>query len=195
MNNCSFEIVMPKVRSKSHVPSSARSTVFTVVLSMLTVSSTTDIFSSLLSTPKVSAPSVVGDRNWLSECLAADLGNEFATKNGLIKRLDYLKSTLKENWNGEEDLPIEDASYLNAKSAISSLPGRMLKHWNLFPDTNGTLLLSPKDEAVAGISIGNNEFSYAVYVSDDKQITGKEPFSVDAFKNVIRQIHRLLGYA
>ncbi len=56
------------------------------------------------------------------------------------------------------------------------------------------MLLSPKDKAIAGISIGNNEFSYAAFISDDKQISGREPFSKNAFMSALTQIHRILGY-
>lgn len=194
MNTYGFKIERPIVRTRSQ-KSLTSTTAFTAALSVLSMTSPSMAFSEQLNRPTISSISVICDKNYFADCLVADLENDFQTKTSILKRLEHLKSTLKDNWNGEDDLPIEDASYLNAKAAISSIPGRILKHWNLFPDTNGTLLLSPKDDAVAGVSIGNNEFSYAVYVSEDKQLTGKEPFSVDAFKNAIKQIHRLLGYA
>lgn len=194
MNTYGFKIERPIVRTRSQ-KSLTSTTAFTAALSVLSMTSPSMAFSEQLNRPTISSISVISGKNYFADCLVADLENDFQTKTSILKRLEYLKSTLKDNWNGEDDLPIEDASYLNAKAAISSIPGRILKHWNLFPDTNGTLLLSPKDDDVAGVSIGNNEFSYAVYVSEDKQLTGKEPFSVDAFKNAIKQIHRLLGYA
>lgn len=112
-----------------------------------------------------------------------------------IDRLDYLKENLKEGWNEPGDLPIEEKAYRNTKKALSVIPESMLKNWNLFPDTNGTLMLSPKGDRIGGISIGNQDFSYAAYVSDDKQISGREPFSEEAFLSAIGQIHRLFGYA
>lgn len=186
-----FTIEQPKTRNKSHV---SATTAFTAVLSVLSMTAPVSAFSEQLNRPSVVRPSVIGSRSYFAECLVSDLERDFQTKTSMLKRLDYLKSSLKPNWNGEDDLPIEEESYQNAKAALNSMTGRMLKHWNLFPDTNGTLLLSPNDDSVAGISIGNNEFSYAVFVSEDKQLSGKEPFSVDAFKAVIGQTHRLLGY-
>lgn len=113
----------------------------------------------------------------------------------LLNRLDTLKKSLSENWDSEGGLPIEDEAYNNVRDAISNTSGYLLRHWNLFPAPNGTLMLSPKDSCVAGISIGNTDFSYAAYVSDDKQVKGKERFTKEAFQVVLSHIHNLLGYA
>ena len=126
--------------------------------------------------------------------LSVALGNDYEAQAKLFQKLNALKSSLQSNWNGEDDLPIEELSFNNTRVALSVTPGVMLKHWRLFPNPNGTLLLSPKDKSIAGISIGNDEFSYAAYVSDDNQISGKEPFSINAFKSALTQIHRILGY-
>jgi hypothetical protein len=112
----------------------------------------------------------------------------------LSHKLELLKTSLQHNWNGEADLPIEDDAYANTMAAIDGTPGRLLKYWRLFPNPNGTLLLSPKGNEIAGISIGNSGFSYAAYVADNMQISGKEPFSVNAFKAALQQIHRILEY-
>lgn len=194
MTEIASKIEKPHVRHKSHVPTSM--SVFTVVLSAMAAAPSANTFTDVLSQPlQLVRPTITGNKYFFADCLVTDMEADFETKTSFRRRLDYLKSTLKMNWNGENDYPIEEESYLNTKAAINSLPGRMLKYWNLFPDPNGTLLLSPKDDSIAGISIGNTEFSYAAYVSDDCQLTGKEPFSVDAFNGVIKQIHRLLGYA
>ncbi|MDD6006236.1 MAG: hypothetical protein PUC21_02875 [Bacteroidales bacterium] len=130
----------------------------------------------------------------LQEELITALKEDYEAQSKLVKQLDRLKESLKSNWNGEDDCPIEDRAYFNTKASILSTPGVMLKYWRLFPNPNGTLLLSPKDKTIAGISIGNDDFSYAAFVSDDKQMSGKEPFSVQAFKSALKQIHRILGY-
>lgn len=122
------------------------------------------------------------------------LGYDFEIKSKLLERLDVLKASLKENWNGENDCPIEEDAYNNTRAAILATPSVMLKHWRLFPSPNGTLMLSPRDKSIAGISIGNDEFSYAAFVSDDKQISGKEPFDESSFISALKQIHRILGY-
>ena len=124
----------------------------------------------------------------------AALGNDYEVQAKLLQKLETLKESLSENWNGEDDCPIEEKAYNNTKTAIKSTPSIMLKHWRLFPNPNGTLLFSPKNKSIAGISIGNDEFSYAAFVSDDKQISGKEPFTEQAFKSALKQIHRILGY-
>ncbi len=114
-------------------------------------------------------------------------------KSSLLERLDYLKSTLKQNWNGEDDLPIEEYSYLNCKAAIACMPECALSQWDLFPDPNGTLLLSAKNGIIAAISIGNFDFSFAALDANGKELLGKETFSTDAFQRAAQQIHRHVG--
>ena len=122
------------------------------------------------------------------------LYDEYKAQDRLLKRLELLKVSLKENWDKEGGLPIEEKVFENTKTALISISGGMLKYWRIFPNPNGTILLSPKNGAIAGISIGNEDFSYAAYISDSKQISGKEPFSVEAIRVAIKQIHRILGY-
>lgn len=134
--------------------------------------------------------SVESFQNDLSEAL----GKDYEVKAKLLQKLDKLKVSLGDNWNGEGDFPIEEKAYANAKAAITGTPSGLLKYWRLFPNPNGSLLLSPKNKEIAGISIGDDEFSYAAFVSDDKQLSGKEPFSEPAFKSALIQLHRILGY-
>lgn len=126
--------------------------------------------------------------------LTSALGDDYEIQSNLLQRLNILKSSLKSDWNGELDYPIEEKAYNNARTAILTTPSAMLKYWRLFPNPNGTLLLSPKNKSIAGISIGNEEFSYAAFVSEDKQISGKEPFNDKAFRAALVQIHRILEY-
>ena len=128
------------------------------------------------------------------ETLTSAFENDFQTKSKLLRRLEALKSSLHEGWDGESGLPIEEQSYQNTKLAIERTPVRLLRRWRLFPDTNGTLTLQAKGVDVAGISIGNREFSYMAYVSPGQQFSGKEPFSQEAFLSALSQIHRILGY-
>jgi|GEM_PF-1978067 len=195
--NTSFEIIEPKVfdvtkkrhgrqsfssNALRHMPLAAAS--LSVVISVASMN--------CINTQRRYHP--VFDIESIQSDLSVALGNDFEAQAKLLKKLNALKSSLQYNWNGEYDSPIEESSFTNAKIAISATPGAMLKQWRLFPNPNGTLLLSPKDKSIAGISIGNDEFSYAAYVSDDNQISGKEPFSIDAFKSALNQIHRILGY-
>lgn len=128
------------------------------------------------------------------ETLTSAFENDFQTKSKLLRRLEALKSSLHEGWDGESGLPIEEQSYLNTKLAIERTPVRLLRRWRLFPDTNGTLTLQAKGVDVAGISIGNREFSYMAYVSPGQQFSGKEPFSEESFLSALSQINRILGY-
>ena len=128
------------------------------------------------------------------ETLASAFENDFQTKSKLLRRLEALKSSLHEGWDGEGGLPIEEPSYLNTRLAIERTPVRLLRRWRLFPDTNGTLTLQAKGSDVAGISIGNREFSYMAYVSPGQQFSGKEPFSEESFLSALSQINRILGY-
>ena len=137
---------------------------------------------------------VFANAECLSSAISKALYDEYETQNSILKRLELLKDSLKENWDKEGGLPIEEQVFNNAKLALSSISGGMLKYWHIFPNPNGTILLSPKNRGIAGISIGNEDFSYAAYISDSKQISGKEPFSVETFKIAIKQIHRILGY-
>lgn len=134
-----------------------------------------------------------GIETFQNELMTA-LGNDYEVQVRLLQKLETLKDSLSDNWNGEDDCPIEEKAYKNTKIAIKSTPSIMLKHWRLFPNPNGTLLFSPKNKSIGGISIGNDEFSYAAFVSDDKQISGKEPFTEQAFRSALKQIHRILGY-
>lgn len=193
MTDIGNKMERPHARHTSHV--SASMSMFTVVLSAMAATPVTNAYAEGPSLAQsVVQPSILGDKYFFVDCIVSDMEADFETKTNFRRRLEYLKTTLKQNWNGENDYPIEEESYLNVKAAINSVSGRLLKYWNLFPDPNGTLLFSPKDDSIAGISIGNKKFSYAAYISDDFQLTGKEPFSVEAFKNILKQIHRMLGY-
>ena len=194
--NTSFEIIEPQVyqsakrntqaysaSTKKCIPFVAAS--LTVAMSMVAVYSydLENIYNPIFI-------SVESFHNDLSEAL----GKDYEVQAKLLQKLDKLKESLRNNWNGEEDCPIEEKAYVNAKIAITGTPSALLKYWRLFPNPNGTLLLSPKNKAIAGISIGNDEFSYAAFVSDDKQLSGREPFSEQSFKSALLQIHRILEY-
>lgn len=199
MNASSFEIIEPKVercrtsetnRHQSFSASTLKCIPF-MVASLTVAMSVVPLDSSSVENPYQPIFITNGSyQNDLTDALVSDY--EVQTK--LLQKLEFLKISLKENWNREGDFPIEEIAYNNAKAAIKSTPGILLKHWRLFPNPNGTLLLSLKGKPIAGISIGNEEFSYAAFVSDDKQISGKEPFNEQAFKCALMQIHRILGY-
>lgn len=75
---------------------------------------------------------------------------------------------LTTGWDGEGGLPIEKRVIGNVRKMLTSCDERILAHWLLFPDTNGTLLLQyDGTDKEASISIGNTAFSY--FVDKDNQ--------------------------
>lgn len=123
--------------------------------------------------------------------LVADLNRNAEIKERLISRLSEFKSNLEYGWNGGADLPMEEMSISNALAAVDATASEELVKWTVFPSPNGTILFSPTDDFVAGISIGNNEFSYAALGNKGQEIKGKEKFSVKSFKLAISLINSL----
>lgn len=123
--------------------------------------------------------------------LVADLNRNAEIKERLMSRLSEFKSNLEYGWNGGADLPMEEMSISNALAAVDATASEELVKWTVFPSPNGTILFSPTDDFVAGISIGNNEFSYAALGNKGQEIKGKEKFSVKSFKLAISLINSL----
>ena len=123
--------------------------------------------------------------------LVADLNRNAEIKERLMSKLSGFRSELEYGWNGGTELPMEEKSLSNALAAIDAMPSEELAKWTVFPSPNGTILFSPTDDFVAGISIGNNEFSYAALGNKGQEIKGTEIFSVKSFKLAIRLINSL----
>lgn len=121
--------------------------------------------------------------------LISELNKNAEIKNRIISRILTFKEELKEGWNGNDELPMEDLSVANALAAVEATTSEELEKWTVFPSTNGTILFSPLDNFIAGISIGNDEFSYAAIGNAGQEIKGKEPFSVKSFKLAISLIN------
>lgn len=64
----------------------------------------------------------------------------------------------------------------------------------MFPNTNGTIILSANDGKSASINIGNKDFSYFAIGDDGKYVKGKKEFSIDEIKNALKQIKDVLGW-
>lgn len=109
------------------------------------------------------------------------------------KKLDELL-TLEEGWDGYGALPIEKQSYKNMKDAIKMFDRNVLSRFNLFPGTNGTLILSAKGKDIASINIGNEKFSYFAVGHDGKDARGEKPFSEDKFMYALKEIENVLGW-
>lgn len=118
----------------------------------------------------------------------------------LFSSLEKLKDTLLDSDGFDEFIELEEKSYENTRKAIEVL-GDNSKYFNLFPNTNGTLLLVASnkytgEDKCAAISIGNEEYSYySSNWSNSKNtttITGVHNFTVDNFKETITDILDLI---
>lgn len=134
--------------------------------------------------------------NWniaIPESLVTELNRNAEIKERLISRLSEFKSNLKSGWNGGTELPMEEMSISNALAAVDATSSEELAKWTVFPSPNGTILFSPTDDLVAGISIGNREFSYAALDNKGQDIKDQKTFSVESFKLAISKINLLRG--
>lgn len=121
--------------------------------------------------------------------LVSELNKNAEIKERIISRILKFKDELKEGWNGNAELPMEALSVENALAAVNATPSEEFEKWTVFPSANGTMLFSPIDDFIAGISIGNDEFSYAAIGLEGQEIKGKETFSVKSFKLAISLIN------
>ena len=63
----------------------------------------------------------------------------------------------------------------------------------LFPNTNGTLLLTAPGKQLASINIGNENFSFFAMGKDKKVIKGMKEFSPENLTNAFDQIQAEIG--
>lgn len=117
-------------------------------------------------------------------------------KDYLINRLHEFFNTLNyDNWDGYGAYPIEQKSYENALNVLNETPLSVLTHWNIFPVPNGTISLEFKHDEIAGVSIGNEDFSYAAIKSNmaDK-LLGEYSFNINNVIQSLTNINKFLGY-
>ncbi len=105
--------------------------------------------------------------------------------------LDKLKTyqSYTKGWDGEDASPLTENVVANFSHVLEVIDKALLLNITIYPETNGTLLIDcTKREA--GISLGDERFSY--YEIDGGKVTGENgiPFSVSAFTKVIKQINR-----
>lgn len=124
--------------------------------------------------------------------LVSKLNTNAEIKDRLISRLLEFKNTLQQGWNGGAELPMEELSISNALAAVDSTSSEEFENWTVFPSPNGTILFSPTNDLIGGISVGNADFSYAAIGEFGQEIKGKEVFSVESFKLAIRKINSII---
>lgn len=92
-------------------------------------------------------------------------------------------------WDGEDASPLTERVIANFSNVLEVIDKTLLQDLTIYPETNGSLLIdSTKREA--GISLGDERFSY--YEIDGDRVTGENgiPFSVSVFTDTIRKINR-----
>lgn len=109
-----------------------------------------------------------------------------------LNRLEELMS-LPDNWDENGALPIEREAYENTKCALGVIEEKTSEAWNLFPNTNGTLLLTAPEKQLASISIGNGNFSFFAIGKDKKVIKGMEAFSLENLTNAFDLIQTVIN--
>ena len=101
--------------------------------------------------------------------------------------------SLPENWDENGALSIERRAYENTKCALEIIGEKASEAWNLFPNTNGTLLLTAPGKQLASINIGNENFSFFAMGKDKKVVKGMREFSPENLTNAFDQIQAEIG--
>lgn len=95
----------------------------------------------------------------------------------LKKELD-LYATYEQDWDGEGGLPISMEALSNVEALLPFLSSRCLLQVDLYPESNGSLLIMWKNKE-AGINIGSSTYTY--YETKGNKVNGEShlPFDVD----------------
>jgi hypothetical protein len=104
----------------------------------------------------------------------------------VYSRLDYL-GTLKENWDGENALPVSKKVISNLKNVLLLSDDNDWENWLIGPDTNATLGLQSK-KTHACISIGNDEYSFYTENNGKELSDSHINFTPESFLSLMRQI-------
>ncbi len=106
---------------------------------------------------------------------------------GILHKLKTYQGYTK-GWDGENASPLTAKVTENFSHVLEVIDKHLLQGLTIYPETNGTLLIdSTKREA--GISLGDERFSY--YEINDGKVTGENgiSFSVSALIDVIKRIN------
>lgn len=107
--------------------------------------------------------------------------------------LDRLSNLRIEMTNGTQLglIPLEQRTEENVSCVINAYSGNGLNEWNLFPNTNGTLIFQLKDRRPAAISIGNEYFSFVAKAPSGERVKGKQRVSPEAIISVMKNLESL----
>lgn len=120
----------------------------------------------------------------------------YSEKEKMLNKLsNYFLSLSKNGWDGYCAVPIERASYLNARKVVMGTPDDILKLWNIFPSPNGTISFEFKDKQIAAMSIGNEDFSYVAIGNSGKTLMDEHTFNENIAIDALIAISKLFGYS
>lgn len=107
-------------------------------------------------------------------------------KSKMNARLEEL-AALPKGWDDENALPIEQKVISNTKRLIESSDETVIGKWVLFPDVNGTIMLTSKNQK-GNISIGCDSFSYAVETKKGLERKDSMKFSTRSLNRILKSI-------
>lgn len=122
--------------------------------------------------------------------------DSYSEKEKMLGKLsDYFCKLNKEGWDGYNAFPIEQTSCNNARKVVMATPDAVLGQWNVFPSPNGTISFEFKEQKIAAMSVGNDEFSYVAMKDTGESLIGR--FAFDAIKaaEALVTMSNLFGYS
>jgi len=104
--------------------------------------------------------------------------------------LDKLKTYQRygKGWDGENASPLTKKVVSNFCRVLETIDKSLLEGITIYPEVNGTLLID-STRREAGISLGDDKFSYYEIEGDTVKGENGIPFTVSALTNVIKRIN------
>lgn len=100
-------------------------------------------------------------------------------------------AALAKDWNGHGELPVSNTVVCKTQKVVDALPAGILERWHIFPDTNGTLLMTMKGKKFAVVSLGEESVSF-VAKNGKSTMKGQSAFNtrstVEHIINIVRFI-------
>ena len=105
----------------------------------------------------------------------------------ILDKLKTYKGYTK-GWDGDEASPLTEKVVSNFCLVLETIDKKLLEGITIYPEVNGTLLIDCTRRE-AGISLGDDKFSY--YMIEDDAVKGENgiPFSVSALTKVIELLN------
>lgn len=132
-----------------------------------------------------------GNRQWLADrLLEHDKPQQKSYARELRESLvEY--TDLKENWDCEGAEPICKEVIKNVSDILDAADEQTLKHWILFPATNGTLTFQHEKQDTI-ISIGIADYSFLFYKGEELVKTGERlPIDTRAILQIMKKTNKI----